>query len=186
MEEDYFWTLVSRYFSSEASEEEKQALAEILAKNEDRRQQWEYAKQQWKYAPELPRHDRTRTKQLLVQGLARSRQQEVKREVERASLRKRRQGRWLRWSAACLLLGLSALVYFRIEREKSVIEPALSVKTVQVPDGTVQKVLLPDGTKVWLNAGSTLRYTKPFRRGMYSLSARASLTWSGMSLPPSP
>nr|WKN35632.1 DUF4974 domain-containing protein [Tunicatimonas sp. TK19036] len=162
MEEDYFWTLVSRYFSKEASEEEKAALAELLAESEARQQQWEYAKQQWKAHPKLPKHDRTRAKQLLVRGVAKARQREEILGYEKTVGRKRRVGQWLRWGAACLFIGLSVLFYFRYEKTASESTPLLSIKKIEVPNGNIQKILLPDGTKVWLNAGSTLEYAEPF------------------------
>lgn len=162
MEEDYFWTLVSRYFSNEASEEDKEALATLLAESEARQQQWENAKQQWKATPKLPKHDRTRAKQLLLKGMAKSRQRDEVRDFERTLSRKRGTGQWLRWGAACLLVSLSVFVYIRFEKIASENMPLLSINKIEVPQGNVQKILLPDGTKVWLNAGSTLEYPEPF------------------------
>ena len=63
------------------------------------------------------------------------------------------------FAAAALLFAVSALS-FRAGRTD--IESRLADITVEAPSGSRTKTTLPDGSVVWLNAGSTLRYSQSF------------------------
>lgn len=64
---------------------------------------------------------------------------------------------WMKVAAALILcIGVGVLIYFLIP----VNSPYL---TITNPSGKVQLVNLPDGSKVWLNASSSLEYSKSFK-----------------------
>jgi ferric-dicitrate binding protein FerR (iron transport regulator) len=71
---------------------------------------------------------------------------------------------WQRWAVAASvagLLGLFALGFLlnnRDSRAASVSNPSVAARQVSVEHGRKGQLVLPDGSKVWLNAGSTLRY----------------------------
>lgn len=64
----------------------------------------------------------------------------------------------------CLLVGIS---YFNIPADKQ-----MAQQEIHVPYGKKQKVILPDGTKVILNAGSYLRYPQRFQKDVRNIEFR--------------
>lgn len=69
-------------------------------------------------------------------------------------------------SAAMLLIGISSLAYFYLLMQKSGHEGAEKEVNkeyvVEVPAGAKSKVVFPDGSVVWLNAGSKISYAANF------------------------
>lgn len=72
---------------------------------------------------------------------------------------------WLQRIAAVLFIPLalvSALQYFKAEKAKTInngrTQMATVYNTVETPLGMRSSLTLPDGTKVWLNAGSKISY----------------------------
>lgn len=71
---------------------------------------------------------------------------------------------WQRVAAILLipLLIISAYLYF--DNEDDLYEK-IEYQEVKSPHGTFSEVRLPDGTNVWLNGGSSLKYPLSFRKG---------------------
>jgi ferric-dicitrate binding protein FerR (iron transport regulator) len=70
-------------------------------------------------------------------------------------------GQWTVLGAVVGLLGLFVLAYLVNNSGSETVQvgtPAVAAKQVSVQYGRKGQVVLPDGSKVWLNAGSTLRY----------------------------
>ena len=98
-------------------------------------------------------------------------EQEIKRSYRRFLSRVNRRAlpdtkgkRWrisafLKYAAAIVLAGLLAVNGYDLLRSK---RPSLAMNTIEVPVGQRASLLLSDGTKVWLNAGSTLSYPSAF------------------------
>ncbi|RRD72719.1 FecR domain-containing protein [Tannerella forsythia] len=98
-------------------------------------------------------------------------EQEIKRSYRRFLSRVNRRAlpdtkgkRWrisafLKYAAAIVLAGLLAVNGYDLLRSK---RPYLAMNTIEVPVGQRASLLLSDGTKVWLNAGSTLSYPSAF------------------------
>ncbi|MGD9929569.1 MAG: FecR family protein [Mangrovibacterium sp.] len=62
---------------------------------------------------------------------------------------------WISGVAAVLILGLILSTTFFYFKSESFIS---GYTTIEAPRGERSKVILPDGTEVWLNANSTIRY----------------------------
>ncbi|MGK9121057.1 FecR family protein [Olivibacter jilunii] len=84
---------------------------------------------------------------------------------ELATIRRRNKQR-IRWQvgvAASILLGVTSMWFFVRHNEAPKAEPTNLVSiTKEVALGRIDSVLLSDGTKVWLNAGSKIEYPKQF------------------------
>jgi len=55
--------------------------------------------------------------------------------------------------------------YYLISRQEKNIEPEVMTQTVYVPEGQRAEVMLSDGTKVWLNAKTSLSFPDQFKGG---------------------
>ena len=78
-----------------------------------------------------------------------------------AENRIRARRRWLRFSAAAAVL---ILISAFTTRHLIHTEDPVQMFSVQAPQGTNSRISLPDGSQVWLNAGSTLNYRSDFNR----------------------
>jgi len=68
---------------------------------------------------------------------------------------------WQRIAAVLLLpLLIVGAIYFSLDRNIS--NNAVVWQTITTPPGVKSQVQLPDGTRVWLNSGSSLRYPSSF------------------------
>jgi len=69
---------------------------------------------------------------------------------------------WVVRIAAVLLIGL-VITNFYFFRKAKIGDTAVAEQTVSVPYGARSNFTLPDGSKVWLNSGSTLIYSNNIR-----------------------
>jgi ferric-dicitrate binding protein FerR (iron transport regulator) len=70
-----------------------------------------------------------------------------------------------RWAAAAVLvLGVAGGILYMKKFQKADGTAKLAMHEVHVPYGATQKLIMPDGTKVMLNAGSTLIYPETFSK----------------------
>ena len=72
---------------------------------------------------------------------------------------KRRLG-WLGYAAA--VVAVIAVGFFSYKGGQSQLEASLGEIVVEAPQGSRSEMVLPDGTKVWLNAGSKISYSQTF------------------------
>ena len=71
--------------------------------------------------------------------------------------------RGIKWAAACILIGFSIWLYFSVRTLKPVSEKGeMAYKTISTPRGRSSEVVLSDGTHVWLNAASSIRFPVSF------------------------
>lgn len=68
--------------------------------------------------------------------------------------------RWLSYAAAVALM--VAVSYFSFKGGQSNVESTFGEIVVEAPQGSRTQMTLPDGTKVWLNAGSKISYSQGF------------------------
>ena len=76
------------------------------------------------------------------------------------TIRPKRNLRWLSYAAAVALM--VAVSYFSFKGGQSKLESSFGDIVVEAPQGSRTQMTLPDGTKVWLNAGSKISYTQGF------------------------
>ena len=74
---------------------------------------------------------------------------------------RRRVLRTMRYAAMLVVLvGVCAVAFYRLGQHQ--LEASFAPIVVEAPEGATSKVTLPDGTSVWLNAGSRLSYSQGF------------------------
>lgn len=67
---------------------------------------------------------------------------------------------WLKYAAA--VAAVVAVGFFSYRGGQSQLETAMGDIVVEAPQGSRTQMTLPDGTKVWLNAGSKISYSQSF------------------------
>jgi transmembrane sensor len=68
-----------------------------------------------------------------------------------------------KWAAvACMLIFFTAATFFYYKKNDNAPQPALTGKIAEAHYGSTSKLVLADGTQVWLNAGSRLIYPDVF------------------------
>ena len=140
--------LAVRYFEGPIATEEECELFGFLAaspENAALMREWE---REWKQR-HVPSAD-------VLRSLAR-----LNGKIERRENRIRARRRWLRFSAAAAVL---ILISAFTTRHLIHTEDPVQMFSVQAPQGTNSRISLPDGSQVWLNAGSTLNYRSDFNR----------------------
>ena len=71
---------------------------------------------------------------------------------------------WQRVAAILVLPLLILCTYLYLNKESGLYD-TIEYQEVKSPHGTFSEVRLPDGTHVWLNGGSSLKYPLTFRKG---------------------
>jgi transmembrane sensor len=68
----------------------------------------------------------------------------------------------IRIAAALFIPALIASLWLYYQPKTSVISLPFAMQEISSPPGVRSKIVLPDGSDVWLNAGSTLKFRVPF------------------------
>lgn len=86
-------------------------------------------------------------------------------EPEHSSFARRKQISLLKdfLKVAAIFIVAFGCAYFFISGQGDSIEPEIAMQTVYVPEGQRAEVILSDGSKVWLNAKTTLSFPEKFR-----------------------
>lgn len=154
MNNDQYKELLSKYLSGNSSSEETSRLDGLLGEHPEADFD-DYCRNIWERAgsSELSEHKKTRMKESLLNRIS------VGEDYERRS---RRSGRRIyAWSfgfAAILLLAIVVGALFYVNSR-----PVLEYE-VLADRGQKSTVILPDGSRVWLNSASRITYTSEFNR----------------------
>ena len=136
-------TLLIRYFSDELTSEERLAVDKWLDESEENQRIAERI-YYIKYAGDTIQTIRTT---------------DVRADLRKVwkKIHSRRPRLWVMWARAaaiaCLFV-IPAFLYLQFKDKHS----ELIAMTIDVPEGSVSSMVLPDGSKLWLNAGSRLSY----------------------------
>ena len=155
MKQERLQKLIDKVLSGQATLLEQQELDQWYAAQEE--------------APGLTEGMDTQEKSAVGSQLFRSIEQKIQsgeaREEVSAPLYeipRRNNRKWLIAAAVVALLGFGGFYFFNSRP----VAPALAAVWQEVQTTTeVREVLLPDGSKVWLNAGSVIRYDTAFSNG---------------------
>jgi len=142
--------LMVKYFGGTATEEEKQELASLIRSSEALRDEFQRYRNLW----DASRHTSVSADQALLNTLDRisSREKPV---LKLISL-------WQKVAAILVIpLLISAIWFFSAYYQSLKSDRTLS-HTVYSSFGSITEINLPDGSKVWLNTGSRLKYPERF------------------------
>ncbi len=164
MSQEKFWILLPKKLSGEASEEELKELESLIAENPA----WQYAIQNlsdlWK---QKSTDDHMQAEDAYMLHLHRMTEMnipfgdsfpELPTPVSRTRIRK-----WY-WAAAALIVITTGILGFGklFTRGNGKTIAQNEVNEISTRKGSKSEIKLPDGSVVWLNAGSKLTYTKEY------------------------
>jgi transmembrane sensor len=160
---DQFAQLIARKLSGEASAKEVQELETLLKENAQSHYFFELLSDYWSVQPR-PANDDIQAEVQFQQILAiAEKDKEGSFTTQLNSVEKRTRVFTLRkWLAAAVVLGLIVSVYFLIPSLNHPGKNSLAINEVTTKPGTKIHLLLPDGSKVWLNSESRLEYKGKF------------------------
>lgn len=165
MSQENFWILLSKKLSGEATPAEMQELEKLTEEHPE----WQFAIQNlediWNQQPVL---DNLLSEDAYLVHLQRAEERSVDinnpgSDVPAVELRSRRK-KWY-WAAAAAAVMTAAGIFFFKGTSRSHIgneQLARQVNEISTRQGSRSKIELPDGTVVWLNAGSRLTYNKEY------------------------
>jgi ferric-dicitrate binding protein FerR (iron transport regulator) len=166
-----FWSLLSKKLANEATETEINELQSILVSNSNLHHQadlitemWEQRSQRGNFANEAAymRHVMKHKDEFFTDELNECAQPAVinqEFEGERPfSLRSVASKRLTIISFVTLLTCATGGIYFLSGKKSAVASAKEEISSVVTKNGNRSKVVLPDGSQVWLNAGSSLDY----------------------------
>jgi transmembrane sensor len=163
------WHLVARVLNSEASFEEEEELLELLQNNPHLQQQYELLKRVWtEKAGE--NKDEEQAKQYILKIINKA---EIKKDnVVWQTTRRRRRRRIIAISSFVIII-ITAGIWWNMSGSRpggavtlsytqDNVKPQPGEAALAAPNGSRISSLLPDGSTVWLNAGSRLFYENDF------------------------
>ena len=168
---EHIWVLIARKLSGEATQAELEELALLLRENPS----INYSKEilhdlgNSKSVPDR-QYAENKYKELIRQmqsiGITESRFLEEDHFINRDATKRKFLGKRMWFAMAGLLVILIAGFVFmakKIGNNTAAAEPEILAKNeVSTKNGSKSNLVLPDGTKVWLNAGSKLTYDKTY------------------------
>ncbi len=150
--------LILRYLSDNASEQEAQEMQAWLQASEENRQLFAHHKKLWLGSSAMAGYDQVKLKQDRHQVDLKIRNSELQHTLDKAN----RRIRVLAYAASViLLLGIASVLYISqdtIAKRNSTMVGG----EIEVPYGSKSLITLPDGSKVWINAGSKISYPADF------------------------
>lgn len=156
MKQNQFEILIVKYLQGTLSVEEHALFSEILSQSEQKRKQFEHFQKIWDEAVALHYSDEIDLEQALK--VTKKQIPQFKKRVIKLQ--------WLVQAAAVLLLSLvfgATITYFTNQKPASPISAAQPVyEEIKAAYGTQTKISLADGTSVWLNSGSQLKFPSSF------------------------
>lgn len=173
MSQEIFWILLSKKLSGEASPGELGQLENLILQHPE----WQYAIQNledlWQNPPT---RDIITEEDAYMLHLQRMQDLQIRfgQSAPRAPVADinppRSKRKWY-WAAAILLAALGTwTLLVRLSPPAARQEPARQVSEITTRPGSTSRVELPDGSMVWLNAGSKLTYTRDFGKKLREVS----------------
>jgi ferric-dicitrate binding protein FerR (iron transport regulator) len=158
---DYIWFLLSRHINGEATPTEIAALQKWLAEDPGHQQQFELLKQLWQAKEQDPQPgiDASRINRILQLAAV----EEVLKDKSEWMPAPSRSGKLTNWKVAATLVILALLAWAALYWITQA-DAAEKMHRIATPKGSRTRTILPDGSLVWLNAGSAISYDESFNQ----------------------
>lgn len=149
------WFLLSRNLSGDATAADREELLQLLQQHPELMQQYDLLQQLWPVNA-LPQHEETSADQDAINRIVqRAAAEDV--DARPAPARVLFLTKWRKIiGIAAAVAALLATVWLAVEWRKQHSSAVLS--EIVAPKGSKTRTILPDGTTVWLNAGSRIKY----------------------------
>jgi transmembrane sensor len=161
MEHTDFWELTARILNNEAGDAEQTRYQGMLAADHDLAEKYQFLHAHWDRLKLLDLNKSINTKDewlALKSRIENLPSERPGRSRDFYVLRISR--RWLPYAASLIGLIMAGSIWLTFFGSNAQSVPAFT--TIEAPLGSRAHVVLPDGSDIWLNAGSTLRYEKDF------------------------
>ena len=164
------WILIARKFSGDATAEELAELELLLLQSPCENYSMEILYDLWNSKGEKDhQYSENRYKELVLRmqhkGIDEGRFTDNEKLILNDTEPKRKRSKkWFLWFSSFLVIGLAGFVFLQNKgASERIIQPELLVKNeIKTTYGSKTNLVLPDGTKVWLNAGSKMTYDKEY------------------------
>lgn len=165
-----FWSLLSKKLANEASQDELQELHSILLSNPELHHQADLLTEMWTQSPKPVDHANDAAYMRHVMKYKSEFFTEESHEVvseemmpnepeeESQSLIPRIFSKRLTIVSLVLIILSTGTIYFLSAKKSAVLPAEQEISSVVTKNGNRTKVVLPDGSQVWLNAGSKIDY----------------------------
>jgi len=149
-------TVIANYMGGNYSDEEIALLTSWLEESKDNQKHFNEMKRVWEASETFP----VSTEKALGKVMKR---------IESKNNGITLWGFWQKAAAILFIPLLLSVLYVAIHRGSKSSESGFSYKNVEAAFGSISTMELPDGSKVWLNAGSSLKYPEKFSKNERSV-----------------
>lgn len=164
-----FWSLLSKKLANEASQDELQELHSILLSNPELHHQADLLTEMWAQTPKASGHSNEAAYMRHVmkyknEFFTEESHEDVsdgivnKTDEEDPSMIRRIFSKRLTTVSLALIILSIGIIYFLSAKKNAVLPAEQEISSVVTKYGNRTKVVLPDGSQVWLNAGSNIDY----------------------------
>ena len=171
MNPDEIYLLVATELSDTLTADEKRRLEEWKAADEANRQLYDRLVRVWNATPDmdsLAAYDPEKAFELFLSRVEEASERDNRQDGNRQSRHfsvvwslRRRVAKVMRYAAVVAVV-IAACSYLFYKMGQNEVESSFAQIVVEAPEGATSKVTLPDGTFVWLNAGSRIAYSQGF------------------------